>query len=689
MMSWVSFFKKPITIRRSLIRHLVILILVTTGAILAVIIIGSNQNVADLSRLIIRQSTTRAETELQSYFKPVEQQLELSTAFVQRALPAESTLELNWYFMRLMTVYPRIAAVTIANNQGLRWRLWHEQEQWKTQEIKSKGSFSQTTTWQEAETILETRRDEDSLFFHPWIESVFQENQNAKSFWVGPHIVDVNRGPVLTVATSYVVPDRLDENGFIAFDILLEDLSDLTRQLQVSENGSIFMMTENGRMIGMPNDPRFKSQEGIRANLMRDASEVGAAPLTKAVKHWASQSGGVVITGPYQFSVAQTTWWAGFQPFRLGERTFWIGVIVPEGDLLTDISRNRLVLFVIIVIALILAVSMAVWLAKRYSEPLEQLVGQSQRIGRLDFSMRQPVNAKWKEIKSLADAQQQTIKVLESFSRYVPMDIVKELINRDEVAQIGGRTEFLTVLFTDIQDFTTIAEKMSPVALTQHMASYFEAMLDIFNRYQGTVDKFVGDGIVGFWGAPKTDEQHAAHAVQTVLECCEKLKSLNQEWEAQKLPPLPTRFGLNSGSAIVGNVGTKTRLNYTVLGDAVNVASRIEELNEKFGTQVLASESVFQRAREPFVWRYVAQVTVKGKHDLVRVYEPLGVKGKVSTNLVVFAREYERGMALYEEKAYRKALDQFESLAKAHPLDRSVSHMIDLCTAYLQGVMPD
>jgi adenylate cyclase len=267
---------------------------------------------------------------------------------------------------------------------------------------------------------------------------------------------------------------------------------------------------------------------------------------------------------------------------------------VPNRDLLEGITQLRIYLLVATFVALAAALIYAFLLARSYSQPLEALASQSARIRNLEFHADAKIEAKLREFKQLAEAQEQSLTALRSFARYVPLEVVKELVEKGEVARIGGRLQTLTILFTDVADFTRISESMLPEALANHMAEYFQAIIDILQRHAATVDKIVGDGIVAFWGAPNPIQDQAEQAIKAVLECQDKLEAQNTEWLMKGRPPLPTRFGLATGPVVVGNIGARTRLAYTVLGDTVNLASRIESLNKVYGTNVLVDDGTRQ-----------------------------------------------------------------------------------------------
>jgi len=273
--------------------------------------------------------------------------------------------------------------------------------------------------------------------------------------------------------------------------------------------------------------------------------------------------------------------------------------------------------------------------------------------------------------------------VLGSFARYVPVDVVRTLLARGEAAQLGGVNKELTVLFTDIQGFTSIAESMRPEALTRHMAEYFENMLGILKDERATIDKFVGDAIVAFWNAPNDVPDHATRAVEAALCCSRRLIELNAQWKEKGLPELPTRFGISTGPVVVGNVGAESRLNYTVIGDTVNLASRLEELNRAYGTTILVASQVRDEVGERMLWRHIDRVAVKGKLEGVDIFEPLGQPSQVGEERRLFALRYEEALDHYLSGRFSAGLDAFQALRVDYPEDRSVQTMVESCEACL------
>jgi adenylate cyclase len=284
-------------------------------------------------------------------------------------------------------------------------------------------------------------------------------------------------------------------------------------------------------------------------------------------------------------------------------------------------------------------------------------------------------------------AEQERMRVaLDSFSRYVPVDVVRELMRRGEAARIGGSRCDVTALFTDIQGFTSVSEILEPEALTAHLADYFESLLEILQGDGfGTVTQLTGDGLIGFWGAPRADEAHASHAATAVLACRARLADLNEKWAREGKPELRTRFGLATGSAVVGNVGAVSRLVYTAVGDTINLASRLEGLSRFYGTSILASEPTREAVGESFEWRRVDVVRVKGKSVPVGIYELLGAAGELPEAELRLARQYEEALGLYRERRFAQARERLETLVAAGRGDLSVTRLLDLARLYEQS----
>ncbi len=215
------------------------------------------------------------------------------------------------------------------------------------------------------------------------------------------------------------------------------------------------------------------------------------------------------------------------------------------------------------------------------------------------------------------------------FGQYIPPELVEELNRHPELCSMEGESRELTVLFSDIRNFTSIAESMPPQELSKLMNFYLTAMTEVIQQYRGTIDKYIGDATMAFWGAPLSDQDHAAHALEAALEMQTVLKNLAPLANSLGWPTLRMGIGLNTGTMVVGNMGSRFRRAYTVLGDAVNLASRLEGLTKEYGVEIIVGE-VVQAALPHFAFRELDRVRVKGKDQPVSIYEPLGRADQVN-----------------------------------------------------------
>jgi len=206
------------------------------------------------------------------------------------------------------------------------------------------------------------------------------------------------------------------------------------------------------------------------------------------------------------------------------------------------------------------------------------------------------------------------------FSRYVSKEVVGEIMKNPEAVVLGGEEREITVFFSDIRGFTTIAESMSSVKLVSMLNRYFTLMTNEITKHRGVFDKYIGDAIMAFWGAPLKDDNQVEEALKTSIEMLKKLKELNQEFSKEGLPEIKIGIGLFNGQAVVGNIGSAQRLNYTAMGDTVNTASRLESLNKEYGTQIIVGESVMKKCTGKYIFKFLGAVKVKGKNEEVNIY---------------------------------------------------------------------
>lgn len=265
--------------------------------------------------------------------------------------------------------------------------------------------------------------------------------------------------------------------------------------------------------------------------------------------------------------------------------------------------------------------------------------------------------------------RQQKAMIKNIFSHYISAAVVNELAANPEKAKLGGDKRELTVFFSDIAGFTTISESLSPEQLVLMLNEYLDEMTEIVLKYGGTLDKYEGDAIMAFWGAPIPQKDHALRTCLAALEMQKRLAQLRPKWKKEGKPMLEVRCGINTGQMIVGNMGGKDRFDYTVIGDSVNLASRLEGANKQYGSYIMISDMTYQHVKGKLIVRELDLIQVKGKTEPVKVWEVLGTSDMQQTEEQKQANElYHEGLKLYRAKNWQEAIAHFQ---QAYKLDNT------------------
>jgi len=254
----------------------------------------------------------------------------------------------------------------------------------------------------------------------------------------------------------------------------------------------------------------------------------------------------------------------------------------------------------------------------------------------------------------------------QSFALYLAPAVIEKMLSSNKPPALGGEMRNVTIYFSDIADFSSIAEKIPPTELVATMNEYLSAMTDVIEAHGGFVDKYFGDAIVAVFGAPLDDKDHATNAVRAALRCAASLATLDRV-NAAFGGAVRQRIGLNSGEALVGNIGSRRRFNYTVMGDVVNLASRLEGSNKLYGTTVIASQATVTLTGAAFVWRELDAIRVKGRRQAVRIFELLGVAGEVAPQLLSRGQAYGAGLTRYRARDFAGAAEKFALVANDDP----------------------
>jgi len=364
--------------------------------------------------------------------------------------------------------------------------------------------------------------------------------------------------------------------------------------------------------------------------------------------------------------------------FRLGDEVYlctfrylpgtqdWIvGIVVPRDFYLgTLLQVRRQVLWASLV--LIIVIVLAGWLIIRSVVRSHALILQEMaKMNEFEFSPS-PNSPYLRDVEEVLVGLERAKTAMRAMSKYVPINLVRQLYNKGEEPVLGGKSSELSVLFTDIKDFTTFAESMTASELAEILGRYLQVMAQTIQGEKGTIDKYIGDAVMTFWNAPEAVPNHEILACRAALHCHDALQKLYDSPGWGNAPRFETRFGLHCCVATVGHFGAPDRLNYTAIGDGINLTSRMEGLNKYYGTHIIASESIQAAAKEPFEFRLLDRVAVKGKTEGIAIYELVAerIAGKPRPG---FVNRYEHAFASYQRGDFKAALELFDSQTDDSP----------------------
>jgi adenylate cyclase len=280
----------------------------------------------------------------------------------------------------------------------------------------------------------------------------------------------------------------------------------------------------------------------------------------------------------------------------------------------------------------------------------------------------------------------QRLRVKREFQRYMSPKVVEKILKNPDALLMAAERKPLTIFFLDFAGFTAMSEKLDPTELFKLVSEYHhEAAEEIF-KTEGTLDKYIGDAIMAFWNDPIELPDHSLRACLSAIGAQKRLREMALQMKERGLPEMRARIGINTGTATVGNMGAKGQVNYTVMGDEVNLASRLEGVNKEFGTDIIASEATYLPAKERVEARELALIKVKGKKVPVRIFEVLGLKGEVPPDRLETARKFEQGLQAFRARDFPKAREIFQTLLESK--DRAAEPYLALCDRYLRQPPP-
>jgi adenylate cyclase len=465
---------------------------------------------------------------------------------------------------------------------------------------------------------------------------------------------------------------HMPDGGVFGIDVALDGLSAFLAAQRVSPRGSAMIIDDSGILVAH-SDPAMAARGGEAAGWMTIASE--RDPLLHAI--WIAFATGALspgrdITLGAADGVAEPVWVRMTSLDDIGAPPLMVIVAAPVADFTAPVERARNRTVLLFLIAGVVGLAMIGFVAHAITKPLAALTGEADAIRRFELERPMTVSSHITEVAGLAGTMEAMKAALRTFGLYVPKDLVRQLVGGNRSARLGGERREVTVMFTDVVGFTTIADGMDAELLMRLTSEYFERMTQAAMGAAGTIDKYIGDAIMVLWNAPGRDEAHAANGCLGALRCRARSAAMAEEFARRGWPPLRTRFGLNTGWAVIGNVGSSDRMSYTAISATVNQAARLEGLNKQYGTQILVGANTRAAAGPDFVFRRVDRVLPKGQRTPADIHELLGLRRAadpqdaalvLSAADIAWAEEWDRIVEAYLDRRFAAALDLLRAAA--------------------------
>jgi adenylate cyclase len=703
-----------ITLRLTLTSILVSLLLLTMGTFGFSFYRNARSTAADLSKQILDQNLLLIDFQINDALNAANEQGKTNVRlFKSGRFRHDNFPDLARYWLDLMREHPRLTRLSLAveatgewfhvtrTNAGLvvgELRRNHSTGKLDLAEYRPEGYPGKPDFFEPDRSGLDPRR-------RPWY---IEAKQARKQIWSDTYMLVSSRGEPEMPGVSCATP-ILAENGSLvgvvgaSFDVI--KLSNYLSTLKVGSSGNGFAFVIEFRDDGTRRVIAHKNHEILLRPIKSPqplASKTAHQPTRELVPI------DELIDRRVSAFVAKARFPEKFTPSRLegtksiefdykGVRYFgaysclstpvtpdWlICIVMPEDDVLARVYRGNQSTFLIGVVILVVAIAIGLYIAMQVARPLERIARETEAIGRIELTRHPVAHSIVREVDHLAEAIEKTKTSLRSFRKYVPADLIRRVHTTGLEAALGGERRRMTVSFCDIANFTTLSETVSPEELVLQMGDYFGPLSHDILSTGGTVDKYIGDAIMAFWGAPAPTEDHAIAACDSALRNQASLEELRRRWRAEGKPELFARVGIMTGDVIVGNIGSDARLNYTVMGDTVNLASRLEGLGKQYFSRILIGESTYQDAKSAVVARAVDRVTVKGKTEGMMVYELLAMRVDAGPEFLELADLSDRALELYLARDWESALDLFEKIGRLRLGDGPATVLGDRCRGFL------
>lgn len=505
----------------------------------------------------------------------------------------------------------------------------------------------------------------------PWYVSA---KKSSGTIWTDIYPFYPNNNLGITAASPvYATGDVL--LGVFGADVSLDYLTQFITEQKVTKNGYSFIITAKEDLVAYPFRSPFTDMT-TSANQLINVHKISLPLIDKSIDTYKQTQ-----QSPIQLSFEGQTYLVSYEPVPdLAEHGWLIGVVTPRSDFTGFLKRINYLTLGVSLLLLGVGVVLVTKLVARIVKPINTLGLETEKIKRFELDVNLPIDSNIKEVMQMRDAIRSMKHGLRHFQMYIPKTLVQQLIQSGKDIAPGGERKQLVVLFSDIEGFTSIAEKVDPNQLLIQVCEYFEELAHIINEEKGTIDKYIGDAIMVFWGAPLEEAEPWNKAARAALKFQKSLVTMNAEWAKQGKPVFNTRIGIHMGDAIVGNIGSSDRLNYTALGDTINISSRLENINKIYKSRIIVSDVIYQLIKDKFVLRMLDSVVVAGRSKAIHIYELLGdSETHLLFDIDAYNYEFTAGYHAYEQHKWDAAVIHFRRCLEIYPDDKLAGIFIERC----------
>jgi adenylate cyclase len=502
-----------------------------------------------------------------------------------------------------------------------------------------------------------------------WYKKGIQQDEPS---WFEVTAFPVGLRPSIAYAGPVDVYQR--RQGVLAVIIENTRLAQFLSQLSVGKSGAAFILGRDGAVIAAP-DPDAdevhmqRTDQPLLPVAQMAFKQAGASPGDENDK---SRRKRMVRAGD-GYAVTLTT---------LAFPGWTLATVIPEAEFLGPIETTIRRLLIGLAFLVIASGILSAWLARRViAQPLITVVDELRHVERFELDQVRRHPSRVVELANLSTAIADMAGGLAAFRKYIPADLVRTLLRQGIEPRPGGSIRMLTVMFTDIAGFTGLSERLGDQIIPL-LSRYLDTVSREVTGHSGTIDKFIGDAVMAFWGAPTANPNHAVDACRAALACQSAL--LQSGLVDDHGRPVKVRIGINSGDMLVGNIGSEFRLNYTVIGDAVNVASRLEGANKEYGTEIIIGEETRRLAGDRIHVRELDRLVVYGRAGGLAIYELLGVAAD-GTEPPCWAVLYKSAVTAYRAQDFARATSLFHQVLAANGSDRPSQIMLERCREFLQS----